>query len=191
MFFDYVSNMTSGGLTINTVQEPSFTSTPSFWISLILLILTVIGEWKILEKAGEPGWKALIPFYRFYILFKIFWDHKMYWISLVVDIILSICLFYSIFGLIATITVAMFGGDPDTSMLGLALFVGLVCAIARLVIWFKLYREMARCFGQGVLFTIGMFLFTGIFFLILGFSNSYQLEFEEETAVEAEEPKGE
>lgn len=191
MFFDYTSLMDSGNLTINTIQEPSLTSTPSFWISLILFVLTVIGEWKILEKAGEPGWKALIPFYRFYILFKVFWDQKIYWLSLIVDIILSICTFYSIFILIVAMSVMMFGGDVDVPMLGVALFVGFICAIARIVIWFKLYREIARCFGQGALFTIGMFLLSGVFFMILGFGSSYQLAFEESTDVDADAPEGE
>ena len=30
-----------------------------------------IGQWKLLEKARQAGWKALIPFYNFFILLKI------------------------------------------------------------------------------------------------------------------------
>ncbi|MCD4724071.1 MAG: signal peptidase I [Bacteroidales bacterium] len=40
-------------------------------ISLIFLILSVAGLWKIFEKAGEPGWKAIIPFLNFYIWLRI------------------------------------------------------------------------------------------------------------------------
>ncbi len=27
-------------------------------------ILQVVAYWKIFEKAGEPGWKAIVPFYN-------------------------------------------------------------------------------------------------------------------------------
>ena len=30
-------------------------------LGLILFILFVIASWRIFKKAGEPGWKALIP----------------------------------------------------------------------------------------------------------------------------------
>jgi hypothetical protein len=37
----------------------------------ILLLIVIIAWWKIFEKAGQPGWKALIPIYNAYILLKI------------------------------------------------------------------------------------------------------------------------
>lgn len=33
-------------------------------------VLLAIAYWKIFEKAGEPGWKALIPFYNTYSQYK-------------------------------------------------------------------------------------------------------------------------
>lgn len=38
---------------------------------LVVTILTIIAEWKMFEKAGEAGWKAIIPIYNSYILTKI------------------------------------------------------------------------------------------------------------------------
>ncbi len=38
---------------------------------LAVLIITIIGEWKLFEKAGYAGWKSLIPFYNMYILTEI------------------------------------------------------------------------------------------------------------------------
>ena len=39
----------------------------------IMSIAAVVGMWKMLEKAGEPGWSALIPFYNmYYFLFLLF-----------------------------------------------------------------------------------------------------------------------
>ena len=32
--------------------------------TIALVVLVIVALWKIFEKAGEPGWKALIPFYN-------------------------------------------------------------------------------------------------------------------------------
>ena len=40
-------------------------------ISLVIGILQIIGTWKVFTKAGEKGWKCLIPIYNVVILFKI------------------------------------------------------------------------------------------------------------------------
>ena len=40
-------------------------------LEIIFYILVIIGQWKMFEKAGESGWKALIPIYNLYILYKI------------------------------------------------------------------------------------------------------------------------
>ena len=39
--------------------------------SVIVVVLTLISLWKIFEKAGEKGFKVLIPIYNLFILFKI------------------------------------------------------------------------------------------------------------------------
>ncbi len=40
-------------------------------ISLIIAILQIIAMWKLFTKAGEKGWKSIIPIYNLVILFKI------------------------------------------------------------------------------------------------------------------------
>ena len=39
--------------------------------SLVIMILSLVAMWKIFEKAGEQGWKSIIPIYNVYVLFKI------------------------------------------------------------------------------------------------------------------------
>lgn len=39
--------------------------------SLCMIIIEIIAMWKIFTKAGEKGWKAIIPIYSTVILFKI------------------------------------------------------------------------------------------------------------------------
>ncbi len=43
-------------------------------ISLVFYVIMIIGNWKIFEKAGEAGWKSIIPFLNTYIMFKIVYD---------------------------------------------------------------------------------------------------------------------
>src|SRR5688572_22834092 len=37
-------------------------------IPLAIAILVISGMWKLFEKAGRPGWAAIIPFYNMYIV---------------------------------------------------------------------------------------------------------------------------
>lgn len=38
---------------------------------LALIVIGIVAGWKIFEKAGEKGWKVLIPLYNTYTLFRI------------------------------------------------------------------------------------------------------------------------
>lgn len=40
-------------------------------IYLAIIILMIASMWKIFEKAGKPGWAALIPIYNTYIMIEI------------------------------------------------------------------------------------------------------------------------
>ena len=40
-------------------------------VALVIYVLLVIAQWKIFTKAGEAGWKSIIPFYNIAILYKI------------------------------------------------------------------------------------------------------------------------
>ena len=42
-------------------------------VYLAVAVLGIVAMWKIFEKAGEPGWAAIIPFYNLYVLFQITW----------------------------------------------------------------------------------------------------------------------
>ena len=47
-------------------------------VCLVYYVLYVIGFWRMFVKAGEAGWKALIPVYNRYILFKTCWSQKAF-----------------------------------------------------------------------------------------------------------------
>lgn len=43
--------------------------------STVVCILLIVAYWRLNEKAGEAGWKSLIPFYNVYIQFKFAWGN--------------------------------------------------------------------------------------------------------------------
>jgi len=38
---------------------------------LAFVVFIIISVWKVYEKAGEPGWASIVPFYNVYVLCKI------------------------------------------------------------------------------------------------------------------------
>jgi uncharacterized membrane protein YhaH (DUF805 family) len=40
-------------------------------IFLVIVVPTIAGIWKTFEKAGKPGWAALIPFYNTFVLTEV------------------------------------------------------------------------------------------------------------------------
>jgi len=48
-----------------------FFAGPFLFVWLVLIVVVLAGLWKMFEKAGQPGWACLIPFYNVYILLKV------------------------------------------------------------------------------------------------------------------------
>ncbi len=44
---------------------------PGTIFGIVLGVLMIVALWKIFQKAGEPGWASIIPFYNTFTLFKI------------------------------------------------------------------------------------------------------------------------
>ena len=38
-------------------------------VVLAISVVVLIGLWKVFDKAGKPGWGAIVPFYNLYCLF--------------------------------------------------------------------------------------------------------------------------
>lgn len=114
-------------------------------------IIRAIGYWKAFQKAGEPGWKAIIPFYNTYTRYKLTWDAKMFWISLALAA--AECVLPNTNGSIASLA-------------------RLVVSVGLLVIYIKGFHKTAKAFGHGAGFTVGLLLLEPVFALILGLGNS-------------------
>lgn len=49
--------------------------------TLIISVISLVGMWKIYEKAGKPGWAAIIPIYNIIVLLEII-GKPVWWIVL-------------------------------------------------------------------------------------------------------------
>lgn len=119
---------------------------------VIIFVLHIVGVWNVFKKAGEPGWKAIIPFYNTYVLYKISWSPMWFWITL-----LGGCVSGALASF-ATVTVCVV----------LAAIIGLFVFVVRFVMVFKLCVS----FGWGVGRYILMLLFPTIMFMVMGFDKS-------------------
>ena len=126
--------------------------------ALAVYILYVIAWWKIFTKAGEPGWKAIIPIYNSYILCKIvginFWIYA-----------LAIPVGLGILSAIPALTNVM----------------TIVTSIYTLFFYIYLAIKLGDAFKKGTGFKVGLVLLSFIFELILAFGDS---KYAGKTAVE-------
>ncbi len=56
-------------------------------ISLVVCIISIVAMWRLFTKAGEKGWKAIIPIYNVYIYFKIAGVPSLFWVLLIVSVL--------------------------------------------------------------------------------------------------------
>lgn len=69
----------------------------TLFATIIFAVIGLIGWYKIFEKAGEKGWKALIPIYNVFVVFKIINSTPLLIIPLcipIASIITEIYMFY-------------------------------------------------------------------------------------------------
>jgi hypothetical protein len=111
---------TSGGGAVNTTA----------WIIYIAVaVLFIAGLWQIFTKAGEAGWKAIIPIWNTLVTLKIV-GRPWWWILL------------------------------------------LLIPIVNIVIWIIVMIDLAKSFGHGGWFAVGLIILPFIFYLVLGFGSS-------------------
>ncbi|MBR3172430.1 hypothetical protein IKF21_00705 [Candidatus Saccharibacteria bacterium] len=129
-------------------------------------ILLVIAGWKIFEKAGEAGWKSLIPIYNAYIFYKIVGMKNWFWGLLITSFVISFIV--SLMG--QPTQVNQIDYSQGTGIIACILLCGLgIFAIVASVIY---SIRTSKIFGHGIGFAIGLFFLQNIFLLILGFGKS-------------------
>ena len=120
------------------------------------VILTYCIRWFIFRKAGEKGWKALIPFYSEYIHYKIAWDGRIY-LALLIGTVASGVL-GGLFGII----------NPGLGMV-VSILISTVVAGAKALASMILQFKYARAFGKNDYFAVGLYFLNNVFAAILAF----------------------
>lgn len=138
--------------------------------SIVFYVLTIIATWRILKKAGQPGWKCLIPIYNVYMLYKIVGMPGWFWGLLLVNILLIIVMNFDH-------TLGYFIGDANQPTFDAGAHIPTVIALAVagivslcggiLYAW-----RTSKAFGHGVGFFLGLFFLQPLFWLIIGFGKS-------------------
>ncbi|MGZ8583417.1 MAG: DUF5684 domain-containing protein, partial [Actinomycetota bacterium] len=100
------------------------------WLLYVaFFVVYLVAAWIVYTKAGEEGWKALIPIYNIWVLLKIV-------------------------------------GRPGWWLL---LF---LIPIVNFVIWVIISIDLAKSFGKGTGFALGLIFFAPIFYMILAFGDA-------------------
>ncbi len=129
-------------------------------ISLIAAyVFSVIPLYFIFQKAGEKGYKAIIPFYNFYIYMKICWKPYMFWITL------SLALSAVVLQILSFV---FYGGNT----INIFYLISSLIAIPGCVISILTSVKMSKAFGHGGGFALGLIFFSLIFEYILAFGSS-------------------
>lgn len=122
---------------------------------IYIILLPFIAAWRLFKKAGIPGWKALIPVYSSYLMFKIVGMPAI--ISTIV---------YASYIIINNI-VKDITKEPNYLVIIFVL-------ISATYMVFDIIKaiKLGKVFGKGIFFTIGLILLGPIFEIILGMGKS-------------------
>ena len=124
-------------------------------LAFVWWLLQIIANWRIFTKAGEPGWKSIIPVYGDYVSYKIAWETGYFWATLILGIAVSW---------------VQGQADPYSNNIMIT-FVVLVLRIIIAVISIMYSVKLAKAFGRGIPFALGLIFLQPIFMLILGFGD--------------------
>lgn len=124
----------------------------SFYV--ILIIVPVIAEFRIFKKMGLKGYKSLIPFYCYFILFK-----RMGYSPLFPILYTISCTYFFVI-------------DPLINDILLSTVGGLLYFVIPFIIHIKKSIALSAYFGKNSMFTLGLVLFYPAFIMILAFGKS-------------------
>ena len=120
-----------------------------------ICVFAIICNWKLLEKAGEPGWKALIPFYSYYVATDFSLTKPT---SLVAFIVFTAALVIT----------------PCSAIPWVGILVGSLSWLAIVLANGVLNFGMAKAFGQDIALCVLAIFFAPIIRAILAFSKKIE-----------------
>lgn len=134
------------------------------FITIVTQIIFIIANCLVFRKIGEKPYKALIPFYQEFVLFRALG------VTRVIPAIYTAAV--AVFIVITYIELPGF-------MISLILFlVNALIMVFYLIIYFQKAVKLSDYFGKGSAFKVGMVLFQPLFTMILAFGRSRYLKSE-------------
>ena len=121
-------------------------------IYLLLLVFQIVCMWVLYDKAGQPGWAAIIPVYATIIRQKVS-GKPMSWVIW----FMQFWIFYFLY---------LFTREPFAALLYV------FSAITNLVFYIMMLNGISRSFGKDSGYTVGLLFLPFVFFPILAFGDS-------------------
>jgi len=122
-------------------------------VILCIFVLMVIAWGKLFAKAGLPWERVFVPYYGAYWQYKVAGAQGIFWTNLILSVVFA--------GLIN------FVGSYDGAFL-----LPLVYAVIVLVLWCIYCVRLAKSYGKGGGFAVGLIFLPFIFIPILGFGKA-------------------
>ena len=157
-------------------------------INLAVFVLTIVASWILYNKAGEPGWAAIIPFYSSYIRFKVAGKKKLFWGYLAASIVTIASFILLCYELVVSgifMFARAYSRSYYDSMYGYSssLSTHMAMMIFSVVIFFSALIVMAvlnimcciglsHAFGKGAGFACGLIFLNVIFICIIAFNKN-------------------
>ena len=132
-------------------------------LAIAYYVLTVIARWKIFTKAGEAGWKSIVPIYNEFIEWKLSWTNiNLFWAYLGLAIV----------GAVLTTIDAQSAAAAESGSLGFLGIVGIIVMLASAVLKLVQEYKLFQSFGKGLAWFIGYIFLNSIMILVLGFGSA-------------------
>lgn len=87
------------------------------WVLFFVVVVAIVTQWRIFSKAGQEGWKSLIPVYNTYILLKIV-GRPGVWLLLLLIPVVNIVIYF----LMSIDLAKAFGKSAGFGIIGLWFF---------------------------------------------------------------------
>lgn len=138
------------------------------FICFVLWLLLVIAHWRMFTKAGEAGWKSIVPIYSDYTMFKLAWNTNAFWGFLICSLVMGVSMSLS--------------GSYDVTSSGQVVATGngnfifdiltFISSIGYLFFSVMLALKTALAYGKGTLYAVGLVLLPNVFTMIIAFGNA-------------------
>jgi hypothetical protein len=153
----------------------------------LILVFFLFCYWKIFTKAGEPGWKVFIPLYNHYTLCSIANAVNLFFVTWLCKLCMAIAIAIFMISYSSYFVAFMtYGGLYGVNMVPVfgSIILCTLLSIASYVIDLIIQVKLAKAFGKGALFGLGLMFFPIIFIPILAFGKAMVDEEEEEEVEE-------